>query len=167
MIRTSAFSIIPYTEKRVLSKREVVMNTFPLFYKKLPIPVGVEIRYEEFDAERLMHMLYFLEDFAKRSKGKFQLVPAITVNGNKASVAQTKKSFEKFLEGERNINGHISVYFLDEMRPLFEEYYASLSQINESAEVKFTVNEEYPSYSLRSYFTLIGDTFFPKRTSMH
>lgn len=48
--------------------------------------VGVEIRYEELDAEQLMHMLYFLEDDEKRCKGTFVLIPAIALNGDKSSV---------------------------------------------------------------------------------
>ncbi len=143
------------------------MNMFPLFYKKLPIPVGVEIRYEEFDAEHLMHMIYFLEILEKRAKGTFMLIPAVAVGGSKSSIAKVRKDFERYPEGERSINGYVSVYFLDEMRPLFDEYLHILEAIKTSADKAFEWDEEHPFYPLLLYFKEIENMFFPKKTGMH
>jgi hypothetical protein len=144
------------------------MNMFPIFNKNLPIPVGVEIRYEKFDAEYLMHMLYFLEDHMKGvAKGTFVLVPAIEANSSKSSSVRLIKEFEKFAEGARQINGYVAVSFLDEMRPLFEAYHASLQKIKEDARVTFTWDAEHQFFPLLLFFEEIKNKFFPTRLSMH
>lgn len=143
------------------------MNMFPLFYGKLPIPVGVEIRYEESDAEYLMHMLYFLEDNEKRCKGTFVLLPAIALNGGKSTVQKIKKGLNEYPEGERSINGYISVYFLDEMRPLFTEYLNTLEAIKATADKVFEWDEDHYFFPLLFYFKEIEKIFFPKKIGMH
>jgi hypothetical protein len=147
--------------------REVVMNMFPLFYGNLPVSVGVEIRYEEFDAEHLMHMLYFLEGHEKRCRGTFVLIPAVALNGDKSTVSYIKKCLDEYPEGERNVNGYVSVYFLDEMRPLFEEYLNTLEAIRIDADKAFEWGNEHQFFPLLFYFKEIEKIFFPKKISMH
>jgi hypothetical protein len=129
--------------------------------------VGVQIRYEESDAEQLMHMLYFLEDNEKRCKGTFVLIPAIALNGDKSTVQKLKKDLNEYLEGERNINGYVSVYFLDEMRPLFEEYLNTLEAIKTIADKAFEWDEDHKFFPLLFYFKEIEKIFFPKKIGMH
>ncbi len=143
------------------------MDAFPIYYGESPIAIGVEIRYEKFDAEHLMHMLGFLEDYRKRFKGKIALIPAINVIGVKSSVTKIKKSFEKYPEGERNVNGYVSLYFLDEMRPLFEEYHALLRQIKAYVEATTVWDEDHQFFHLLNCFDEIASTFFPQKTGMH
>jgi hypothetical protein len=143
------------------------MNMFPLFYKKLPIPVGVEIRYEEFDAEHLVHMLYFLDILEKRAQGTFMIIPAVSVSGSKSRISRVRKSFEKYPEGERKVNGYVSVYFLDEMRPLFDEYLQTLEAIKTNADNAFEWDEEHEFFPLLFYFKEIEKIFFPKKIAMH
>jgi hypothetical protein len=140
---------------------------FPLCYGNLPIPVGVEIRYEEFDAEQLMHMLCFLENNEKRCKGTFVLLPAIALNGDKSSVQKIIKGLNEYPEGERNVNGYVSVYFLDEMRPLFEEYLNTLEAIKVTANKAFEWDDEHQFFSLLVKFKQIESEYFPKKIAMH
>lgn len=144
------------------------MNIFSIFNRKLPLPIGVEIRYEEHDAEHVMHFLYFLETYMKQEKkGTIVLIPAITANGNKADSAKLIKEFEKFNEGERRINGHISFCFLDEMRSLFKEYLETLEKIKKSAEANFDWTAEHEFFVYYLYFKEIERKYFPSLTAMH
>jgi hypothetical protein len=113
-----------------------------------------------------MHMLYFLEDNEKRCKGTFVLIPAIALNGNKSSVQKIIKGLNEYPEGERNVNGYVSVYFLDEMRPLFEEYLNTLEAIKKSADKAFEWDDEHQFFSLLFYFKEIEKIFFPKKINM-
>jgi hypothetical protein len=143
------------------------MNMFPILLGTPPLSVGVEIRYEEFDAEPLMHMLCFLEDHEKHAKGTFVLIPAIGFDGATSNIQKIKKSLESFPEGGRCVNGYVSVYFLDEMRQLFEAYIRTLNEIKEGAEAEFAWDEDHEFFPLLFYFQEIEKIFFPKKIGMH
>ena len=143
------------------------MKIFPIYYNKSPLPVGVEIRYEEQDAEYLVHMLYFLEAYAERNKDASLLIPAISLNGSKSSVRKLKKEFEKYLEGERSINGYISLYFLDGTRATFEEYQKVVHAIKNDAEKTFEWGVPYEFFALHAILLEAERLFFPKKSDMH
>ena len=143
------------------------MKIFPISFGKNPLPLGVEIRYEDLDAEYLMHMLYFLEAHTESKKSASVLIPAIAFDGARSSATKLKKEFEKFNEGERIILGSISVYFLDTTRATFKEYIACIEQITHDAKGVFEWGEEHEFFPLYSILAEAERLFFPNKTDMH
>ncbi len=143
------------------------MKIFPIFFDKNPLHMGLEVRYEELDAEYLMHMLYFLEALTASKKSTSVLIPAIAFDGIRSSVAKLRKEFEKFSEGERIILGYISLYFLDTTRATFKEYIAGIEQIKHDANKIFEWDEEHEFFPLYGILTEAERLFFPNKTDMH
>ncbi len=128
--------------------------------------IGVEVIYEEEDAEALVHILNFFVDEHERSKGKLLLVPSIFVNGNKTNVRALLKSLNEFPQGKRDINGTVALYFLDEMRSLFEAYLASLEKFKKDSEKAFEWSSDHLFYDLLEDYRTIARIFFPPREGM-
>ena len=148
------------------------MDLIPIFKtrygrKAASLPIGVEIRYEKEDAEHLVHILMFLKTYEKNTKGTFALVPIVNTNGYDIRIAQLLKSFQKYEPGSREVNGFVSIFFLDEMRPLLEEYLALLEKVKKDADRMFEWDEDHELYPLAAYFEQHMPRFFPKKTSMH
>jgi uncharacterized protein YdiU (UPF0061 family) len=129
--------------------------------------IGVEIRYEENDAEYLVHILRFLEAYAEEQGKKFTLIPTITHDGNNTKAKTLLAQFEKHEEGRRLIRGVVSIHFLDEMRPVFEAYKEALRQIKDAAKKSHEWDELHPFFIPDNCFELITPWFFPNKTTMH
>ena len=148
------------------------MNFVPLFKsktlnKRTTLHVGVAIRYEENDAEELVHILSFLEKENVKTTKKAPLLPTILLNGDRVSVGGLIKSFNKFPEGRRSVNGVVSLLFLDEMRTLFETYLANLEEGREKTEKIFEWDEDHPFYNKLEIYRMIARLYFPPKVGMH
>ena len=132
------------------------------------LPTGVAICYERDDAEYLVHLLGFLEEYKKQHKGKFVLIPSIMSGKTVYDAVRLRKEFDKFPKGGRIINGgEITVSFFDEMRPLFSEYVASLKHIQTEAETKFEWDGDHPFFYPLQFFIAASETYFPEKFRMH
>lgn len=129
--------------------------------------IGLEMLYEENDAEYLVHILCFLEAYAKEHDGKFTLIPAITHDGKNVKAKTLLAQFNKLEEGQRLIRGVVSIHFLDEMRPVFDTYMKTLGQIRDEAKKGHEWDELHPFFILNNCFELITPWFFPNKTTMH
>lgn len=148
------------------------MNIAPIYKSRYAhiektLHIGVEIQYEEDDAEELMHILRFFEAHEKERRRKFTLMPTITHNGKKTTCASLLEQFAKLPEGRSVIVGIIAVHFLDEMRPVFDAYIASLRQMKDDAKKEHGWDEAHPLFIITNYFEIIATGFFPDKTTMH
>ena len=148
------------------------MNYAPIYESRhanvhKTLHVGVEVRYEEQDAEYLVHILRFFETYAGEQKRKFANMPAIAHDGSKMKAGPLLQQFEQFEEGQRTIYGVVSIYFGDQMRPVFDAYMSELRQIKDKALKDREWTEAHPFYLLLSCFELIAPWFFPDKTALH
>ena len=152
------------------------MDYAPIFrsqdaHARVALHIGVEIRYvtnkETNDAEFLLHMLRFLDAYGEEHSGKFTLIPTITYGDNNISGSWLLEQFEEIPEGNRMINGSISVHFLDEMRPVFDAYLKALREIKQSAEKEYEWDETHPFFPLTNYFEYLAKKFFPDKTALN
>ncbi len=146
------------------------MNIKPIFKnrvdKRTNLHIGVEIRYETHDAEALMHMLEFLTSEAEAFGASFQM-PKAYLSGGVITIEAIIKSLNEFTPGERSINGVVSLYFLDEMRPLFEAYLVLLDQLKKDTEKRFEWDEEHPFYPVHMHYLKIAELYFPPQKKMN
>ncbi len=146
------------------------MNIKPIFKnrvdKRTNLHIGVEIRYEANDAEELMHMLEFLKS-EEEKHGLGIVMPKAHLSGNTITIEAIIKSLNQFTPGERSINGVVSLYFLDTMRPLFETYLALLDQLKNETEKRFEWDEEHPFYPVHMHYLRIAELYFPSQKKMN
>jgi hypothetical protein len=124
-----------------------------------------------------VHILRFLEAYAEEQGKEFTLIPAITLHSynekTEAYVNYQMKAealisqFEKLNVGQRLIRGVVSIYFLDELRPVFEAYKEVLQRIKDEAKESHEWDELHPFFILDNCFELIARRFFPEKTIMH
>ncbi len=146
------------------------MNIKPIFKnrvdKRTNLHVGVEIRYETHNAEELMHMLEFIK-LEEAKHGADFLLPKSYLSGSAITIEAIIKSLNEFNPGERSINGVVSLYFLDDMRLLFEAYLTLLDQLKNETEKRFEWDEDHPFYLAHMHYLKIVELYFPPQDKMN
>ena len=126
----------------------------------------MEIRYEKDDFLPLLHMITFLHEEEERNNGKFFLIPTVVVNGYPASVLAIRKRLNEPSTGVRTIKGVVSVFILDEMRPLFQAYFSSLLRVRNNASKRVEWDERHQFYKVFQDFQRISEIYFPQKIKM-